>query len=538
MSTGLIVTTITPSGEEVTFDGTQRASSRPIGLQFSTKRGDGFSTCSFSLRRPIDRDYPELALLNDVVITGHDGRVAWEGRIARVARSISDTHTLQVEAVGWISHLKDRSMSEVYVDRDLGGWRPPARAQHATILLASDKLVTSGEVSTDAGGQPALVLKFTTLRERDLAQSWYDIGPGLHIGRLYYDATTLVQGGAGYSATWSVTAKLHTTDDTGTSSSVSSGDIEPGAAAYLAAPTTGYRYAALSQYWPVGSGAVSDGEWATFWRRLAVYGNHGLTLQGVNDPKGVTASDVIGHLVNKYCPRLNTRNVTSTAYAIPHLVFRDTTPFDAIAEVNKYHLYEVAVYENKTLSFQPADLTDYTWQVRFDDPGVQLDLQGDSIEDLANGAEVSFINVQTNARDRVTPETHALLSDTDPDNVVNQAGLDIRKKVELSSQTTTDGAVQIGRAALAEANQPKAPGTITARGRIRDRQGNFQPAWLVRAGDTIAVTNHPNDRPRLVVETQYDHASGTVTIAVDGTLRRLDAFLDRYATALAAGNVT
>jgi hypothetical protein len=79
-------------------------------------------------------------------------------------------------------------------------------------------------------------------------------------------------------------------------------------------------------------------------------------------------------------------------------------------------------------------------------------------------------------------------------------------------------ALEIGRAALAEYNQPKAPGTATKRGYIKDRQGNEQPVWKVRAGDRVNITDYPDGRNHLVFETSYDHNNQTVQLST--TARR------------------
>jgi hypothetical protein len=87
---------------------------------------------------------------------------------------------------------------------------------------------------------------------------------------------------------------------------------------------------------------------------LALYGDHGLPLIGT-DPKGVAASDVIRHVIGKYCPLLNTDGVQATTYPIPHLVFRDgVDPYDALLDVNKYHLWQLGVYENRTSPSGPS----------------------------------------------------------------------------------------------------------------------------------------------------------------------------------------
>jgi hypothetical protein len=76
-------------------------------------------------------------------------------------------------------------------------------------------------------------------------------------------------------------------------------------------------------------------------------------------------------------------------------------------------------------------------------------------------------------------------------------------------------ALQFGRMKLADSNQAKEAGTITVQGHIRDRAGHWQPVWKVRAGDTVAITDFPNARPRLIVETSYDHSSYTLNMSVD-----------------------
>jgi hypothetical protein len=231
--------------------------------------------------------------------------------------------------------------------------------------------------------------------------------------------------------------------------------------------------------------------------------------------------------------------VQDTTWPVPHAAWLDRIdPYDAWLELNRYHLWELAVWEDRTLHYGPSDLTDYDWEVRTTDPGVQVGLQGDDIEDLFNYCVVQFQNVRTGEQDEVSPDTHPELRDLSVENPANRHGLPKEFGVTLSDPTDPDSAAQIGRAKLAEANQPKLPGTITFRGHVRDRAGHWQQGWKVRAGDTVAITNFPNSRPRLIGEASWDHSTKTGTIAVDGVLPRVDAFLDRQSTALRAAGLT
>src|SRR5262249_24675158 len=123
------------------------------------------------------------------------------------------------------------------------------------------------------------------------------------------------------------------------------------------------------------------------------------------------------------------------------------------------------------------------------------------------------------------------------ENPANKHGLQVWTEVELSIPCDQGTTLQIGAAVLAEFNQPKAPGTITVKGHVRDRAGHWQQGWKVRAGDRIAITDHPNDRPRHVHETSWNHGSLTLTIAVDSTFQRIEAYFDRVASAVQAAGL-
>jgi hypothetical protein len=407
-------------------------------------------------------------------------------------------------------------------------------------LTSSYGTQTAG-VTPDNGGRAALKTSVTgpwAAVGKPWSGALYDAGSGCSIGSIYYAwerAGTSFDASDGNWRWWVLTGTtdlMNVGDSTG---NLRTGG--PGTGTLVAGADRQFAEAALF-YEATGAGGADNAEYAVLWTALTVYGDHGLPLIGT-DPKGVAASEVIRHLVGKYCPLLNTDAVEQTTYPIPHLVFRDgIDPYDALLEVNKYHLWQLGVYENRTLFFRPVDMTDYDWEVRLSDPGVTVDLQGDSAATLANGITVTYQDVATGRTKILTPDDYPELRDPSDNNPATLAGLDVRTEISLSSPSTADAALQIGRAALAEFNAPKAPGTISVKGHIRDRAGHWQPCWKVRYGDRIIISDHPNDRPRLVVETDYQHDSETVSIAVDSTFKRLDAVLDRLGTALTAANLS
>ncbi len=535
---GLTVEVTDASGARTRWDPNDSdASNRPQGLSFNTKRGEGFAEASCSLARRIDRDYVDLNLFDDVSFYGADGSIAYEGRVAAQPRSFDAAHSISVQMAGWMSHARDQPFTEVYVDRDLSSWTSPSRARQVALITSNYGLNGFNEARDVSGSTPALVLQIDgawVSPYLPMSEVLYDAGPGNNISSVYVwtQGSTGVVGNASFALNVIGGVNDSTFD-------LNSGDLWAGS------DTAGYqggigprRCIGVSfQYATTPSG--SDG--ATFTiglRNLAVYGDHGLTVYG-SDPKGVLASDVIRDVANRYCPRLSTAGVVDTSWPIPHLVFKDwTDPYDAFLAVNAFHLFELGVWENKTLMFAPTDRTDYDWDVRLSDFGVSVDLQGDSTEDLANGMIVEYTNVASGAKDTLTPDVYTDLADGNPDNPANSHGLTLWEKLSLSSPTTAEAALQIGKTALVEFNQPKAPGTITVEGHLRDRAGHWQQGWKVRAGDTIAITDHPNDAPRLVTETSWNHDTKQLTITVDSANKRLDAVLDRVGLALQAGGIT
>jgi hypothetical protein len=530
---GLHALVTTADGIATRWDpGDPKAQNRPLDLSFSTKRGEGFAEATCTLTRRIDLDYPDLNLYDSVQFVGEDGTTAYEGRIGANSRSYDAGHSISVQLAGWMSAAKDRKFSGIYVDRNLSRWGETSRAHRATILAAAT-VPYSPRLDTDVtNGTPQLATVIEGHGKKGAGFAHYDAGPGNLIGSIYYSFTA--RSPINTADPWEWYVGMAIGDDLA-SGVTTTANLEAASGSGTFTPTTARRHGFLQFTYPTF--AASDGTSYEVGWGLAVYGDHGLTKRG-SDPKGFYASDVIAHIAQNYCPKLSTAGVQDTTYVIPHLTFHDRTfPYDAFLEINKHHLWELAVWEDRTLHYYPSDLTDYDWEVRLTDPGTKVELQGDSTENLANGIVVEFDNVQTGTKDTRTPDDDDALSDTSVENPANEHGIEAWTEITLSSPTTADAAIEMGRIALAEFNAPKAPGTIKITGHIKDRAGNWQQGWKPRAGETIAITDHPNDRPRLIHETQWDNDTKTLTLAVEGPMRRLDAFLDRNAVALKAAGL-
>jgi len=528
----LAVEVTSAEGARYRWDSRARlAQDRPRGLRFTSATMEGFKTMGCALARRIDQDFPDLHLWDEATVIGADGSIAWEGRFSGIPRSVDGRHSIAVNAVGLVANMKDRRFRETYVDSDQSGWGPVSLGRRADLLSANRRL-SDPSTPTDSS-QQAIVTAFQgpwASPFKPHCEAQYDAGPGVLVGQIYL-APTVIAGVNPADARW-LWQVFVAEDDR------AAGALSLSRPSGYFTPASPMRYAGVSLVYDATPAGNVDETYEIDWPNTVIYGAHGLALIGA-DPKGVAASDVIRDLIRRFCPKLNADGVPDTTYPIRHLKFADSTyPYDAMLQANGYHLWNFAVWEGGTAYYQPFDLTDYDWEVRLTDPGVSVELQGDTTDGLANGIEVTYTDALTGKRARLTPDDTPELADSSASNEANRHGLQVWTQIDISSPVPTPDAVQLGRVALAEYNQPKAPGTITVTGGyLRDRAGHWQQGWKVRGSQRVAILDHPNARPRLITEAQWDHDTKTLTIATDSTLKRVDAILDRFGTALAAAGL-
>jgi hypothetical protein len=530
---GLIVEITTAEGTRYQWGkGSNSPADVPQGLTFSTRLGDGFADASVTLHRRIDRDWPDINLYDDVALIGMDGSVAYEGRVAANPRSISTAHSMNVVCAGWMAHTRDRKMIEVYVDRNSSSWTDPPLSRRVAAVIAGE---SSALITADSSHGLSWTVPDQALPANTSTELYYTAPPGCLIVQAQFVGT---RNGA-FTSFEGPTLFGNSTED------LTGGSLEA-VGMTLDGNLQASTFSAAQRYVMIRAkttGAVTPASaWLQSLSTIAVYGT-ALTQRAQSpDPPGFYASDIIRDVVGRFCPLLNTNGVQDTTYIIPQAAYLDPTdPFDVIADVNKYHRWQFYVWENKTFTYAPIDLSDYDWAIDYFDPGVTLDLQGDSTDDGAfNGICVNFTDLGTGKPNRLTPDTNSELADTDPENPANRRGIDHWDEISLSSPTTSDGAIQIGRAALAEKNTPKGQGTITIQGHVKDRAGHWQQGWKVRAGDRVAIVSSTSlsDRPRLISETSWDNDSKTLSITVESPPARLDAVLDRIQTALSAAGLS
>lgn len=525
----LYVEVVKPSGRSYRWDGGYRAQDTPQNLSFSSKRGTGFDTITVSLPRDLELEYPDLDLFDDIYVRSATGQVRYHGRVTNIDRSTGpDGDTISVSGVGWMAHMQDQKVPLLYVDQDPTRWQPVTLARQAVLAAGSfDQGKIPAETSRGLSwAPPNAALAINTATELS-----FDAGPGVTVAKVVY------KGARTGAFTNFEAATLFAADDPDLSVSVTTVGTLTLDSTVRTQPLTTAQRALMLRCRTSAATTPAVGHLQRY-DVVATYGNHGLTTHAITDiGDGIYASDILRHLIASYCPRLNSDGVSDTTLPIEHFSFPDpTTPYDAALKLNGFHIWELAVWEDHTVHWGPLDLTDWDWEVRTDDYGVEVGLQGDSAADLVNCAIVHYDQLPSRTKTTLYPTDSDDLVDSSEDNPANSHGLGY-KPVEItpSFPMIEDTAIEIGRTALAEARQAKRPGTITcSSGYVRDRQGNLQPASMVRAGDRIRITNVPADLIRPIGEVQYDHDSTKLTIGVDSSIERMEGFFNRVDVGLQA----
>lgn len=521
----------------------------PTGLQLSTAIPGGFKECTVTLPRKITEDYPDLNLLENIKVFGPGNQTAWEGRIAQLPRTHGDNRFIQVGSVGWSSHLRDdNSFSEVYVDRDFASWGSPS-VQRKISLLSSGYALQDTTVQPDTTtGQPSLVTQINDewgASTYPISEALYDIGAGNRIGAIYYAWKQSIQSPAYTDSNWSWKVSAGTTDIF-SSADNSAEQRAAGPSTGTLTSTGGKRFGKVSLSYGAGSAGTAGNINPVAWTCLAVYGDHGLTLQGTasaSEAKGIVGSDVIANVVSRAAPMLKFTtgaegSIQESGFVIPQLAFRDpSTAEDVILATNAYHLWEWGVYEDRTFFWRQTDPDRLCYEARLSD-GAGLDLEGQQAESSYNGVVVRY-NDPTGTAFTVGPPggdfdaTSYSLIDQSDTNPVNAAGIPRRwALIEVSPITTQAGAIQLGAVWLAEQAQPARRGQLTVTGEIDHPTEGKVPTWRVRAGDYVRIADFPTDVARRIIETDYDHDSRTVTCSLDNSSFKLEAFMERLGVSL------
>ena len=505
------------------------AANVPSGLRYGTSMPGGSDTLNATLPRDPDRSYPDQGLLAELQVSRDGGRTQTY-RLEETPKVSGDQMAVEPAARGHRAALEDRSdVRALFVDRDLGRWQSMSRARRIALLSGSYDALGDFSVAVDvATGLPALMLTVTSPWTNDIfTAAWYDAGDGGRMGSIYYDWTLT----GSTSASW--TGRIDGKDDDAGGGSAAGTDVLTGGSSGTRTETAvaGKRYAEARLDFPTAVSTNVEFIWAL--RKLAVFGNHGLTAQGTA-PGGFYTGPMLQWLIENETS-LSVGTIDNGTFLHPHAAYLDPQRSLGIVEnLTRYEpLYDWMVYGNE-LSFRRRGTYGKRWRARVGPSGLRG--AGQQIGRLWNQIAVRvqdplYGEVIVGPTGSGYANTSADLIDTDPDNPANQAGITRRDLLDIG-EGTIEGATEVGRRFLEETKRLDNSGQCTLTGFVEDDAGILWPVDEVQAGDEISFTDSADTSWRFVSTTSYDEDSRTNQLSIDAPARTLEALLSRLQAVL------
>jgi hypothetical protein len=521
----------------------------PKDLTFGTTMPGGFADASLTLERPPERVFADSKEMSLLTIAGNGGSVAWQGRIEKIPDTGGYQAQETIEAFGLQAALEDdNSAREIFIDREISRWEG-APLTRKVGLLSGNVDEEDATIGGGAGAElpPSVITQLTGAwaRERE-SDAWYD-AQGIPIGLLAYAWQLPVAGKIGDDLTtdpnFSWSALLSSNE--GASSFDETGDVKSAGSSgtgKLEATNAARVWALLRLLYDTGPFGNAGVSYAVYWPTLAVYGRHGLPLQGLlstTNAPGILASDAVGFAVRRWAPDLAQVVVPST-FVIDQLAFLEpTTVSEMIKQATRFELQDWAVWEGLSPTFymNPRGERGRKWRARVGP--AQLQEAGPQVSRLWNGVAVQYEDYSGKTRVVGPPgfaggnaETEdPELLDRDPENPLNEEG--IRKWALLKMGTASlEAAKAVGRIFLLEQATLELSGQATLVGHVEDEQGNLWPAWAVRSGDEISFVDAAVTSPRRIVNTSYTDSSRSNALQLEQPPDTLQAILERLSVAL------
>ena len=524
-----------------------RASGIPQGIETSDGAPGGHRTASLSLLRDPRRDWPDLSLVDDIVIYGRTrplNRSAFEGQMAHFPSELGDGESIGVNAVGHQALLsEDETWREIYAALGFDEWRDAPlsrRERNAELGRAQGKISVSTDVDGLVWDPPN-----EALPAGEVAEVHFQAPAGVKVAKFGYRGKR--------TGDWSnfEAATLWADDTEDFEEGAESTALTLDGTARTATLATAQRYVLLRAL-VSGAHTPAAGVQQTY-DRLAVYGDHGLTLREIEgEPPGVYGHDAIAHMLDTGAPLLNYKVggggtiIPNTGFVVPDLAFPEPgTVADAILKLNAYFLNNFAVWDRKEFHWHPWDPERLTWRATIAG-GAHWSPAGRQAETLLNGIVVSYTDAQGRSRLAGPPGSGCdveseLLLDTDLSNPYTRRGRRRWGILQVDFPLPYDStAIQVGHVKMLEQRVPQRSGTLVVRPLGEGHVPQLVhptigpvPLWAPRSGDYVELDGWPEPEPfRIVEKPSYRHDSKTLTLQLDTASSRMSAIMERVGIGL------
>lgn len=448
------------------------------GLSWSSVNPGGDETASFTFRRPWSRDNAEIARGSVVAIT--DGfELLWTGRIEEHDRGGDQTEEVAVTAYGLGIRLKDNTMTEIYVDRDLGQWGEWSVTRRSLWTSLSIPPVGAMSVLADQWtGLPAVQVTLPQGSTGAIAEAFYDAGAGTRIASVYYDLISKsVAGDEG---------KFRALDDDAYGGEISGSDLLTGADSSAAGTYTLASPKQFLTFTLVGAGTATAERSVTV-RRVAVFGNHGLAKRGSAPTEGFYDSDIVINVISRV-PGVVVRRIDQGSFVITQSAYKEPIDHESvITDVSRFENRDWGTFGSDNV-LNPSSEGQFDYKLK-DTSARQWSIRRSECAALDLHSEMStlFDTVVVNYQDESGTAKTVTRTRTSPDLVAAGAS---PKTLVLDAGVLSPAAAQtLGDVSLALAGAfAPARGSVRIDGRVRHIDRGDVPAFYMKAdGSNLQV---------------------------------------------------
>lgn len=537
-----------PNGKTERWGEDELEAAKVIGdLTTSSSGPGGCKDFSCAVPRKTGIDYADMKPGSRVEVFGAGQSKLGEYRLERTPRTSGDYLVMDPSASGYQVLLSDdEGAREIFIDSDEGAWQDPSTQERLRLGEAGCRLDASFSAGWQGTGEqpPGLTFDFhgvtTEEGKVDRGEPWY-YGGGVDIGALLYHFQNLFGGGTG--TVWKTQAYLRSTDYFGTGEEDAGinheGVSNANAFETLSAAWAGRKYAVIIDGRSESGGGGINLIDLHAWQRPRVLGRHGLTLRGTWPEVGFLASDVIPYLLSQFAPGLHYTTGTygtikPSNFVIPHLVFKEpTTVLDMLTTILSYELLEWGVWPGQFgptfhLNQRGGREGRKRWRTRirpakFSETGQQMD-------QVWNRVVISWTDFDGTLKTMGPigsgyPLTDSRCEDTDPQNLINQAGIVRTKHLTLDGKGTAEGAAEKSRLFLEKVKLLDGSGQATLTGYVEDEHGAEWPYYCVNACDEIEFVDSSIEGYRYIVEASPSRSSRSTAITIDAPPDSYEALL-------------
>lgn len=472
---------------KLTIGGTDYSSLLAENFTFSNVDPGGFEAASFSLPMDLPHIQRNMNVRLDCGL-----KVAWEGRVKEVDRTLGVKMLIQCEGYG--AKLKKETLREIYVARRIDEWKAGnvkqqisategGHTQNGPVILPNPAgaitLALEAIGAWEAAGAPGPVAFYDT-RGIPLDSLYYEWESGPNVNT------------ADVNWQWDVQLaldELFVTKDGG--ANLRKEGVKSGSGTQSASASNRVYAALVFAYTKVAAGGAGV-RYIIYWKNLALYGRHGFTKRGGN-PGGFYTSDIVSHAISKASGFQTGVIEQLTSFIVPHAVYLEPVPIEQVisdmAKLAGFHWGIWEPLEPLTGSQLPRlDFRAYpvlgkptAWALRAECENIDI---REDLENLYDKAEVTYTEAE--GLSRVVTVTL--------DNPQLDA-IELHQTLPLNMGTGTQASSEaFGKIVLALLqDQGRVTGTAQISQPIHALSGSPMAPWMLRAGiDRLRIPDLPS----------------------------------------------